>query len=139
MPVLVGDREALASTDDGCLFDSGVAMEQIFKYINSIDPQGGGLALLWFVVIGGSLFFVAKVWPWVTTVYFPAKNEERKLQIAAENAREDRNTTTLTTILTVVDELKIALHQLNENLQKQNQWLLSTFMRPDEAPLDKGK
>lgn len=114
-------------------------MEQIFKYINSIDPQGGGLALLWFVVIGGSLFFVAKVWPWVTTVYFPAKNEERKLQIAAENAREDRNTTTLTTILTVVDELKIALHQLNENLQKQNQWLLSTFLRPDENPLDKAK
>ncbi len=112
-------------------------MEQLIKFVNGVDPQGGGLALLWFAVLGVSGFFVIKVWPWLTNVYFPAKLKERELQITAENAREDRNTTALTTILAVVGELKTALHQLNENLQKQNQWLLSTFMRPDDNPLDK--
>lgn len=114
-------------------------MEQVIKFINGVDPQGGGLALMWFITLGGSAFFVFKVWPWLTVVYFPAKIKEREMQLSAEITREQTNTVTLTGLLAAVAELKTFLQQLNDHLQRQNQWLMTTFLRPDENPLDKVK
>ncbi len=119
-------------------FDSGGVMEQVIKFINGVDPQGGGLALLWFAVLGFSAFFVLKVWPWLTTVYFPAKIKEREMQLMADIAREDKSTAALAALLAAVAELKSYLQQLNDQLQQQNQWLLNALFHLGDDPLDKG-
>jgi len=101
-------------------------MPEFLNFLEKLDPNHGLVYLFWFTVMGGSGFFVFRVWPWLTTVYWPARLEQQKLQIQSELSREDKQTRALETIGLVLAELKQlyaqSFQQLSMQLEAHDAW-----------------
>lgn len=100
-------------------------MDALLNFLSQIKPETSYMFLVWILFLGGGVFVVTRVWPWFTTVYFPAKQKQRDLQIDAEIKREERETDLLTMIRDAIVEIRsfmrlMAKREIVDSAQKED-------------------
>lgn len=107
-----------------------MTVEQLVQqFLSKLNPNELGVsALVWLLALGGALFFGKQVWPWLKTEYFPRIWKQKETQIAAELAREERQTTALDKIGDALIELKGLGVEQARTLRIHDEWTRNAYL-----------
>ena len=90
-------------------------------WLTKLDPnQAPFVALVWIIIFFAMTFFWKQLWPWLTTVYFPAKQHQAEAQQQREQRMDQEQTQLLNSLNAAIVELKVVAAQQMLLLQQHS-------------------